>query len=75
VPRAVRARPTTRHLENICSVGGSRLRLEPEGHMSMFERGHAVSARIALFADELQQPVGVEERWKTMPDRIDNGGR
>ena len=31
------------------------VRLEPAGHIPIYERGHEVSARIALFPDELQQ--------------------
>ena len=40
------------------------VRLEPAGHIPIYERGHAVSARIALFPDELQQSVGMEERCR-----------
>ena len=47
------------------------VRLEPAGHIPIYERGHEVSARIALFPDELQQS---QSGWKNLAGSARKGG-
>ena len=50
------------NIRSIC-WSAQLVRLEPAGHIPIYERGHEVSARIALFPDELEQS---QSGWKNV---------